>query len=368
MNERHLSKLLRGLTLWTAPLSASVTLACGGATIGEPPPDGNQGGSEQGGGTSGSGQGGGSSGSSQGGSAGTFTFAGTGSGGTGVVVDNCRHDSPIGCQGATWVVPASCVPAGTASPNTALPNDTCNVICGPASFFCSVTEANAATVTVSCPPPCAVGRRPAGYCPSLTLESRALGKYFSQLAELEAASVTAFRVLRDELRAYGAPRRLVRAAGRAARDEIRHARTTRALARRSGARPSDVAPARPAIRSLEAIALENAVEGCVRETFGALLATYQSEHAADPVVRAAMQRIARDETGHAALSWQVARWLDSRLPAAARQRVTRARSEAARELVQRARQDDAPEFSDRVGLPPRALTGALATQLAAALW
>src|SRR3989442_1726027 len=53
-----------------------------------------------------------------------------------------------------------------------------------------------------------------------------LGGYFATMASLEAASVGAFRALRTELRAHGAPRALVRAAERAARDEIRHARMT----------------------------------------------------------------------------------------------------------------------------------------------
>jgi hypothetical protein len=42
-----------------------------------------------------------------------------------------------------------------------------------------------------------------------------------------------------------------------------------ALARRVGARPRAVQVVRGALRSIEAIALDNAVEGCVRETYGA---------------------------------------------------------------------------------------------------
>ena len=46
--------------------------------------------------------------------------------------------------------------------------------------------------------------------------------------------------------------------------------------------------------ALEEIALENAVEGCVRETFGALLATLPGcDCDKDPAIRAAMARIAR---------------------------------------------------------------------------
>jgi len=62
----------------------------------------------------------------------------------------------------------------------------------------------------------------------------------------------------------------------------------------------------PALDALVDVALENAVEGCVRETYGALIATRQAEAASDPVVRRAMRKIAADETAHAALSWDVA--------------------------------------------------------------
>jgi hypothetical protein len=111
-----------------------------------------------------------------------------------------------------------------------------------------------------------------------------------------------------------APRTLVRHAERAARDEIRHARVTRTLARRRGAAPAPVVLERrmPAPSLLD-FARENAVEGCVREAFGAFVATRQASRARDPDVRRAMQRIARDETRHAALAWAIARWTAPRL-------------------------------------------------------
>jgi len=180
--------------------------------------------------------------------------------------------------------------------------------------------------------------------------------------------VIAFRVLRDELRAAGAPKALLRAAGRAARDEIRHARATGALARRFGGTPRAAAVARGARRSLEAIALENAVEGCVRETYGALLATRQAQLASDPVVRAAMMRIARDETRHASLSWRVGRWLETRLDPAARSNVEQAKQRAARE--QRLALANEPDccFADVAGLPSPAEAVQLAEHMQRLLW
>jgi hypothetical protein len=203
----------------------------------------------------------------------------------------------------------------------------------------------------------------AGLC-----DAGAAGSYFAEIAHLEAAAVVAFRVLRDELRAQGAPKKLVRAAARAARDEIRHARATGALARRFGATPRVpvVAPASP--RSLEAMALENAIEGCVRETYGALLATRQARLATDPVVRAAMRRIARDETRHAALSWQVGRWLETRLAPAARRNVALARQTAAAELVTALASEPEASFAGLAGLPSAAEATQLASQLQRQLW
>jgi hypothetical protein len=185
------------------------------------------------------------------------------------------------------------------------------------------------------------------------------------MARLEAASVDAFRHLRRELVAHGAPRRLVRAAERAARDEVRHARLASALARRYGGSPIPAHVAPGPVRSLEAMAAENAVEGCVREAFGALLAHWQAVCAGDPVIRAAMKRIARDETRHAALALQVDAWAHGRLDARARNRVAEAREGARRELLAEADATYAPPaLRGPLGLPTGKEARALAEQMA----
>jgi hypothetical protein len=74
----------------------------------------------------------------------------------------------------------------------------------------------------------------------------------------------------------------------AARDEIRHTRLAVSLARRYGAVPVPVKVEGQRVRSPDAMALENAVEGCVREAFGALIASWQAIAAQDPSIRAAM--------------------------------------------------------------------------------
>src|SRR5207247_1515181 len=81
--------------------------------------------------------------------------------------------------------------------------------------------------------------------------------------------------------------------------------------------------------TLAELARDNAVEGMVGETFGALVATCQARAAASPVVRAVFARIARDEARHAALAHRLAPWLAGRLSARERVAITDAAREAA---------------------------------------
>jgi hypothetical protein len=179
--------------------------------------------------------------------------------------------------------------------------------------------------------------------------------------------VYAFRRFGSELAAMRAPRALVRAAERAARDEVRHARVTARLARRRGAAPGPVVVERNRhARSIEAFAIENAVEGCVRECFGALVATRQAACARDLQLAQEMARIARDETRHAALAWQVARWLTPRLRADSRRRVRDAMVEAVATLRSEVAMTP-PEVATELGLPSGSEGVALVDAFAASL-
>jgi hypothetical protein len=197
---------------------------------------------------------------------------------------------------------------------------------------------------------CPGGRRPEGLV--LAAGAPGAGALFAQVAQLEAASVPAFERLARELRAHGAPRTLAAEATRARADERRHARAMTALARRFGAAVPRPQMARHiAVRSLEAVAIENAVEGCVREAYGALVATHQAARAADPVVRLAMTPIAVDETRHAALSCAVDEWARSRLGSAARRRVDRTRRDACEALENDVGQPAPVAVAALAGLP-----------------
>lgn len=208
-------------------------------------------------------------------------------------------------------------------------------------------------------PNCVVGRRPAGLRPPRHRDTATpAARYLADAARLEAASVDAFRNLTTELVAHRAPRRLVRATRRAADDEVRHARVTAALARRFGA--LHIEPPRVshgALRNLEDIALDNAIEGCVRETFGAAVGVWQAQQARDAAVARAMRRIAADELRHAALAWEIAAWSERLLRAGAQQRVHDARRAAVAELGAELRRQPHPSLVGALGVPsaPNAL-------------
>ena len=292
------------------------------------------------------------------------------------------QDPQTQCCSASYFVPLACVPAqGVVLTPPKLPlvggSDggadggdlvlDCEALCAlEGGATCALVVADDAQTGVGCQTPQCVflGRRPQGFLESSAAREDVAAAWCRAHA-LEAASVTAFQMLRAELRAHGAPKALLRSASRAARDEKRHARITRSIARRFGGAPRapELVPARP--RDLEAIAIENAVEGCVRELFGVVVARWQADHAEDVNVRAAMARLAADELRHAALAFQVAAWTHGRLSPAARARVEASRSRAVEELAEEVQRPVPPDVARALGLPSaqqaRALIDALAT-------
>jgi hypothetical protein len=156
------------------------------------------------------------------------------------------------------------------------------------------------------------GRRPQ----ALTVpraEQDTVGELFARMAYLERASVTAFARMHEELRALGAPSQLLARVERAGVDEVRHAHVMAAWASRHEQRESALRIAPMQARTAAEIARENAVEGCVRELFGALVVRFQAARASDPSLREDLARIAEDEAAHAALAFDVAAWLEPRL-------------------------------------------------------
>ena len=215
-----------------------------------------------------------------------------------------------------------------------------------------------------------IGRRPVGLraAEGSAASASAVGAFFANVARLEESAVAAFDVMIDELLALGAPDALVAAAREAREDEVRHVDSMGAIARRYGADPLrpviDAAPARTAFE----IALENAVEGCVRETFGAVVGAHQAERASDPAIAEAMQVVAEEEIRHAELSWALAGWLEPRLSDEERARIEAAKREAIAALREEAARPMDPSLVELAGWPAPAVAVAMVDRLGADLW
>lgn len=178
------------------------------------------------------------------------------------------------------------------------------------------------------------------------------GELFAEMAFFEAASVIAYRRLERELQSFDAPGELIARAREARADEARHARTMTRLAKRFGGEVQEVEHQPIRRRLLFAFAMENAVEGCVGETFGALVASYQARVAADPEVRAELAIVARDEAKHAALAAEIAAWLAPQLTEAQRAAIARAQADEIAWLRRAAgRANPARELEALAGLP-----------------
>jgi hypothetical protein len=123
-------------------------------------------------------------------------------------------------------------------------------------------------------------------------------------------------------------------------------------------------------RSLVAMAAENAREGCVRETFGAVTAAFQARHAADPRLRAVMTAIAHDEARHALLAWEIDGWARAALPPSGARRLSSARDAAVRTLAREIASTPPParSLARALGLPSPAALRRLAGDTRELLW
>jgi hypothetical protein len=137
-------------------------------------------------------------------------------------------------------------------------------------------------------------------------ERRRLGDSWLRDARFEHASIASFARFSLDLLAFGAPPELLERAQRAMSDELAHARACFAVAsayagRALGPGPLDMRGVEPS-PSLAAAAAAAVREGCVNT------AQQQAERTRDPVVRAVLERIARDEADHAELAWRFVAW------------------------------------------------------------
>lgn len=350
----------------TFAVISALVVACGSSSTTSGVSD--SGGGDDGSGSGGSGGGSGTSGSSAGGSgsssgssSGSTSASGSSSGSSASGSSGSGSSSgsssgtDAGIEGGASGCPSSLPPTGTACAGTDA--GTCSYSIGTmggASCSCRADEGGFAWNCLY-----TAGRRPERWTPAVRADRPSVAAHLATAAQLEGASVMAFRILRHELRAHGAPRCLLRRASRAACEERRHARRVGALARRWGAQAPSPEVTRRAVRGLLDVAVENAVEGSVRETFGALVAAWQASHANDRGVRATMRDIARDETRHAALSWDVAQWAERRLSAGERRKVATARKQAIETLRAEVGVEPPRELVETLGVPTAEQAGRL---------
>ena len=155
---------------------------------------------------------------------------------------------------------------------------------------------------------------------------------------------------------------------KAAEDEVRHSDVMAEVARHFGAEPGPPRVEAAAPRATLAIALENAVEGTIRETFGALTGSYQALTARDPLVADAMRQVSEDEIFHAELSARIEAFLDTLLTEPERQSVADAKQRAIGELRLEMMVEPDDEITALAGLPPKELALQWIDQLDRDIW
>jgi hypothetical protein len=136
-------------------------------------------------------------------------------------------------------------------------------------------------------------------------------------AQKEHASVPAFARISWLLAAVGAPAELLAWSHRAALEEIDHTRRCFALAAGYAGRSHSVEPMPELLLGgldlrgdpRAVLAAESLSDGCQLEDFNADVAAECARVCQEPVTRAVLEQIAREERSHAEFSWALLEWL-----------------------------------------------------------
>jgi hypothetical protein len=201
--------------------------------------------------------------------------------------------------------------------------------------------------------PTVKGRRPQGVSVPQIAGTSLVGSYLARAAYLDEASAMAYATLARELEAHGAPMALVERCRGARAAKLRHARALGRLAVERGGRLAAPEARLLPIRPLVEVALENIVEGFVREVYGAAAATLRSRSAADPDIRRVMEDIAGDERMHAELAFDITAWLQEIIDPIEGAWVENAMRHAVVALAEELNRDPAPELVHAAGVPSR---------------
>jgi hypothetical protein len=127
-------------------------------------------------------------------------------------------------------------------------------------------------------------------------------------------------------------------------------------------RPDDQAPERPDRADYESPTVAGLEPGRRPKHLPICAACLQATRAADNSIRAAMQRIARDERRHAVLAWRIATWVERRVDYRSRARIATVRRDAFGHLLT-ALDEPSAEMVQTLGLPTRTQSLALAQNL-----
>lgn len=242
----------------------------------------------------------------------------------------------------------------------------------PSTLLSCDVEYTATHSPYTCPRP-VPGRMPNGLHLNNTQSTtvsrdNVLGQYLADMTAMETAAITSFYYLSRELEAYKAPAELIARARQAVLEETRHSEIAALLAASFDAEMPDVSVDEFCLRSLYEIALENAVEGCVNETFAAACGLWQSEYAQLDVFRQVIGHITEEEIGHAALSWEIHQWIMSQLSEFQQEQIRVAQADAIGRLASEFKQESNPVLQQAFGLPTKDDAARLFTQLKDSVW
>jgi hypothetical protein len=228
----------------------------------------------------------------------------------------------------------------------------------------------------------ACGRRAMVDADRLVTEDQRKGaSYFVRAALLEAEAVQAFHEMAGHLLGFGAPEALVKRCRRAAQEELGHALSVGKIARKLGGDPTLLPNLRSGAQiwrdarmgvavhapTLFDFAEHNAVEGCVRESLGAVVALWQSLHSSDPELRRTLAFIAEEEVAHAELSWDIDRWCRSQLSEQEAIALAASKRRAGADLWRRLSAND-NESGGLAGLPNTSASRQLLDRIAGSTW
>ena len=190
-----------------------------------------------------------------------------------------------------------------------------------------------------------------------------LGRYFVQALHSESSSVAAFLQLRKELIHHQAPEELIRRCWEAAKDEVQHARIMGHMAQQFTDEKPKLEFGSFQQRSIYDLVLDNAIEGCIFETYSAFKAHHQAQKAESISIRDIMNIISADELRHAQLSWDIHHYFISKLSLQEQRTILEAQKEALHKVYAYAQKEYQKEISTFLAFPTPVLASRFCTHI-----